>query len=165
MTMLAGMNEELDDEDVKEELMRCFSNAPTTIQAIEKLRGMKQRPVENARLYAARYKVIHFRANHLTAEEQNQSKEMMFYAGTLQDQMRRKLLKRIHSTYRALRNLWEAFNLTLDFEKEYQITQPWTDFAVMETCYEEPTVEDVFTTEEVQTQSQSQQQGQYQQGN
>ena len=28
MTMLAGMNEELDDEDVKEELMRCFSDAP-----------------------------------------------------------------------------------------------------------------------------------------
>ena len=27
----------------------------------------------------------------------------------------------------------------------------------METCYEEPTAEDVFTTEEVQTQSQSQQ--------
>ena len=31
MTMLAGMNEELDDEDVKEELIRCFSDAPTTI--------------------------------------------------------------------------------------------------------------------------------------
>ena len=26
MTMLAGMNEELDNEDVKEELMRCFSD-------------------------------------------------------------------------------------------------------------------------------------------
>ena len=35
----------------------------------------------------------------------------------------------------------------------------------METCYEEPTAEDVFTTEEVQTWSQSPQQGQYQQGN
>ena len=41
MTMLAGLNEELDDEDVKEELMRCFSDAPTTIQVIEELRGMK----------------------------------------------------------------------------------------------------------------------------
>ena len=58
MTMLTGMNEELDDEDLKDELMRCFSNAPTTIQAIEKLRGIKQRPSENTRLYAARYKVI-----------------------------------------------------------------------------------------------------------
>ena len=42
MTMLAGMNEELDDEDVKEELMRCFSTTLATIQVIEKLRGMKQ---------------------------------------------------------------------------------------------------------------------------
>ena len=42
MTMHAGMNEELDDEDVKEELMRCFSDTQTTIQVIEKLIGMKQ---------------------------------------------------------------------------------------------------------------------------
>ena len=41
MTMLPGMNEELDDEDVKEELMRCFLDAPITIQMIEKFRGMK----------------------------------------------------------------------------------------------------------------------------
>ena len=34
MAMLAGMNEELDDEDVKEELMRCFSDTLTTIQVI-----------------------------------------------------------------------------------------------------------------------------------
>ena len=61
--------------------------------------------------------------------------------------------------------MWEAFNLTLDFKKEYQITQPQTDFAVMETCYEDPTAENVFTTEEVQTWLQSQQQGQYPQGN
>ena len=93
MAILAGMNEELDNEDVKEELMRCFSNAPTTIQTIEKLRGMKQRPGENARLYAARYEVIHSRVNQLTAEQQNQSREMMFYAGTLHDHLRRKLLK------------------------------------------------------------------------
>ena len=62
MMMLAGMNKEIDDEGVKEELMRCFSNALTTIQAIGVLRGMKQRPDEQARLYTVRYKVIH-RAN------------------------------------------------------------------------------------------------------
>ena len=77
-----------------------FRQCPTTIQTIEKLRGMKQRPGENARLYADRYEVIHFRVNQLTAEEQNQSREMMFYMGALQDHLRRKLLKRIHSTYR-----------------------------------------------------------------
>ena len=64
---------------------------------------MKQSPGENARLHAARYEVIYFRANQLMVEEQNQSGEMMFYAGTLQDHLRRKLLKRIHSTYRPQR--------------------------------------------------------------
>ena len=48
MTMLAGMSKEVDDEDVKEELMKCFSNIPTTIQAIGVLRGMKQREGEKA---------------------------------------------------------------------------------------------------------------------
>ena len=100
MTMLAGMNEELADEDVKEELMRSFFDTSTTIQVIEKLRGMKQKPGENARLYAARYKVIHFRVNQLMAEEQSQSGEMMFYAGILQDHLSRKLLKKIYSSYR-----------------------------------------------------------------
>ena len=61
MTMLAGMSEEVDDEDIKEELMRCFSNAPTTIQAIQVLRAMQQRPGEIARLYTARYEIIHYR--------------------------------------------------------------------------------------------------------
>ena len=61
MTMLAGMSEEIDDEDIKEELMRCFSNAPTTIQVIQVLRAMQQRTGEIARLYTARYKIIHYR--------------------------------------------------------------------------------------------------------
>ena len=41
MTLLAGMTEKIDDEDIKEELMRCFSNAPTTIQMIQVLRAMQ----------------------------------------------------------------------------------------------------------------------------
>ena len=87
--------------------MRCFSDAPTTIQVIEKLRGMKQRPSDNARLYAARYEVINFKADQLMAEEQKQSREM-FYAGILQDHQRRKLHKRIHCTYRPPRYLQES---------------------------------------------------------
>ena len=38
MTMLANI-ETVDDEALKEEVMRCFSNAPTTFQAIKVLRG------------------------------------------------------------------------------------------------------------------------------
>ena len=123
MTMLAGMGEEIDDEDIKEKLMRCLSNAPTTFQAIQVLRAMQQRPGEQARLYTARYEVIHYRVNQLMADEQKQNGEMMFYAGTLQGPLRIKLLKKIHLNYRP-RTFREAFDLTLEFEKEYQITQP-----------------------------------------
>ena len=49
MTMLSAMNEEIDYEDLKEELMRCFSNGPTTIQTRGVLRAIKQRQGENAR--------------------------------------------------------------------------------------------------------------------
>ena len=34
------MDDNVSDEDLKEEIMRCFSNAPTTIQAIGVLRGI-----------------------------------------------------------------------------------------------------------------------------
>ena len=123
MTMLAGMSEDVDDEDIKEKLMCCFSNAPTTIQAIQVLRSMQQKPGEQARLYAACYQVLHYRANQLMADEQTQNGEMMFFAGTLMPPLWKKLLKKMHSHYRP-HTLREAFDLTLEFEKEYQITQP-----------------------------------------
>ena len=51
MTMLAGINEEVDDEALKEEIMRCLSNAPTIFQAIQVMREMQQRLGEQTRLY------------------------------------------------------------------------------------------------------------------
>ena len=41
--LLAGMSEDIDDENIKEELMEFFSNAPTTNQVIQVLRAMQQR--------------------------------------------------------------------------------------------------------------------------
>ena len=123
MTMLAGMSEEINDEDIKEELMRCFSNAPTTTQAIQVLRAMHQRPGEITRVYTARYEFIHYRVNQLIADEQTQNGELIFYAGTLHEPFRKKLLKKMHSNYR-LWTLGEAFNLMLELEKEHQVTQP-----------------------------------------
>ena len=55
-------------------------------------------------------------------------------------------------------------DVTMDFEVEHQITQPESELTVMETCYEEPTLEETYTTEEVQTRSQTQKQGQHHQG-
>ena len=41
-TIIAGMDGTVGDDDLKEEIMRCFSNAPTMIQAIRVLRGIRQ---------------------------------------------------------------------------------------------------------------------------
>ena len=55
-------------------------------------------------------------------------------------------------------------DVTMDIEVEHQITQPESQLTVMETCYEEPTLEETYMTEEVQTRSQAQKQGQQHQG-
>ena len=52
--------------------------------------------------------------------------------------------------------LREAFDLTLEFKKEYQITQPGPNLEVMETCYEDPEENDEYSMEEVQMRSQMQ---------
>ena len=75
MTMIAGMDDNVDDEVLKEEIMRCFSNAPTTIQAIVVLRGIRQRQNKQAGLYAASYKLVYIRAHQITLEEQTQVNE------------------------------------------------------------------------------------------
>ena len=105
------------------------------------------------------------------ADEQTQNGKMMFFAGTLLPPLWKKLLKKMHSYYRP-HTLREAFDLTLEFEKEYQITQPQSDFEVMETCHEDLEEDYDFSTEEVQMRSRAQNntqgnrpQGQYQQGN
>ena len=41
-TIIAGMDDTISDDNLKEEIMRCFSNAPTVIQAIGVLRGIRQ---------------------------------------------------------------------------------------------------------------------------
>ena len=51
MTMIAGVDDNIGDEDLKEEIMRCFSNAPT---AIGVLRGIRQRQNEQAQWYKSR---------------------------------------------------------------------------------------------------------------
>ena len=53
-------------------------------------------------------------------------------------------------------------DVTMDIEVEHQITQPEQQLTIMETCCEEPPMEETYTTEEVQMTSQPQKQGQQQ---
>ena len=41
-TIIAGMDDTVGDDALKEEIMRCLFNAPTMIQAIRVLRGIRQ---------------------------------------------------------------------------------------------------------------------------
>ena len=50
-------------------------------------------------------------------------------------------------------------DVTMDTEVEHQITQPESQLAVIETCYEDPTLEETYM-KEVQMRSQAQKQGQ-----
>ena len=88
--IIVGMDDNVSDEDLKEEIMRCFSNALTMIQAIGVLRGIQQRQNEQACLYAARYEFVHNRANNIMLEEQTQVSEIIHYVSTLLPHLKKK---------------------------------------------------------------------------
>ena len=123
------------DDDLKEKIMRCFSNAPTMVQAISILRGIRQRHNEQACLYTARYESIHSREHNIQPEEQTQVSELIHYTCTLLPHLQRKLLKKLNSLHEP-KSLREAMDVTMDMEVEHQITQPEQQLTTMETCYE-----------------------------
>ena len=146
-TIIAGMDDTVGDDDLKE-IMRCFSNAPTMIQAIGVLRSIRQQQNEQAHLYAARYEFVHNRAHNIQPEEQTQISELIHYMSTLLPYLQRKLLKKLNS-FHWPKSLREAMDVTMDIEVEHQITQPEQQLTIMETCCEEPPMEETYTTEEV----------------
>ena len=136
-TTIARMDDTISDDDLKEEIMRCFFNAPTMIQAIGVLRGIRQWQNEQAHLYAARYEFVHNRAHNIQPEEQTQVSELIHYTSTLLPYLQRKLLKKLNSFHQP-KSLREAMDVTMDIEVEHQITQPEPQITIMETCHEEP---------------------------
>ena len=74
-------------------------------------------------------------------EEQTQVNEMIHYALTLLPHLRKKMLKKLNTYYR-LKTLREAMDVTMEFKVEHQIAQLELDLTVMETCYEEPKLEE-----------------------
>ena len=57
------------------------------------------------------------------------------------------------NNYHRLKALQEAMDVTMEFEVEHQITQPELHLTVIKTCYEEPIIEETYTTEEVKIRS------------
>ena len=140
------MDDTVGDDDLKEEIMKCFSNAPTMVQAIGVLRGIRQRHNGQACLYTAIYEFIHNRAHNIWPEEQTQVSELIHYVSTLLPHLQRKLLKKLNLLHQP-QSLREAMDVTMDMEVEHQITQPEQQLTVMETCYEETPMQEICTTE------------------
>ena len=82
LSVLSGLNPRL-SEEVKEEMMTCFSPIPTRRQAIEMMRTMCQDDDEQMHQYIVRHKVAHTRAHRISPDDQISSSEIIEFAMTL----------------------------------------------------------------------------------
>ena len=122
LSVLSGLSPRLSNEEVKEEMMRCFSPIPTRRQAIEMMRTMCQEDDEQMPQYIMRHEVAHARAHRLSPDDQLSSSEIIEFTMTLQPIIQDKLLKRIDGD-RPPRSLREAYHQVLDLERKNQITK------------------------------------------
>ena len=121
LTVLLGLNPALTDDQIREEIMMCFSLAPTRRQALERLMAMHQETDGQMQQYIVRHEVAHLRAHKLTADKQCSISEIMEFAMKLQPYIQDKLLKKIDRN-RPPRNLCEAYDQAVDIEHKNQIT-------------------------------------------
>ena len=128
LTVLSGLNPALTNDQIREEIMMCFSLAPTRRQALERLRAMHQETDEQMLQYIVRYKVAHLRAHKLTADEQYSISEIMEFAMKLQPYIQDKLLKKIDGNQQP-RNLCEAYDQAVDIEHKNQIVSRYGTLA------------------------------------
>ena len=128
LTVLSGLNPALTGDQIREEIMMCFSLAPTRRQALEKLRAMHQDTDKQMRQYIVRHEVAHLRGHKLTADEQCNISEIMEFAMKLQPYIQDKLLKKIDGN-RPPRNLHEAYDQAVDIECKNKITSRYGTLA------------------------------------
>ena len=121
LTVLSGLNTALTDDQIREEIMMCFSLALTRRQTLEKLRAMHQETDKQMQQYIIRHEVAHLRAHKLTADKQCNISEIMEFAMKLQPYIQDKLLKKIDGN-RPQRNLCKAYDQAVDIECKNQIT-------------------------------------------
>ena len=119
--MLLGLNPALTNDQIREEIMMCFSLALTRRQALERLGAMHQETDEQMWQYIVRHEVVHLRAHKLTADKQCSISEIMEFAMKLQPYIQNKLLKKIDGN-RPPGNLCEAYDQAVDIEHKNQIT-------------------------------------------
>ena len=85
LSVLSGLCPVLSDEEVKEEMMRCFSPIPTRRQAVEMMRTMCQEVDEQMSQYISRHVVACTRAHWLLPDDQLSLSEIIEFAMTIKD--------------------------------------------------------------------------------
>ena len=120
LSVLSGLSPGLSDEEVKEEMMRCFSLIPTRRQTIEMMRTMCQEDDEQMHQYIVRHEVAHVWAHGFLPDDQLSSSEIIELTMTLQPVIQDNLLKRIDGD-RPPRSLQEAYHQALDLDRKNQI--------------------------------------------
>ena len=149
LSVLSGLNPRLSEEEMKEEMMRCFSPIPTRRQAIEMMRTMCQEYNEQMHQYIVRHEVAHTRAHRISPDDQISSSKIIEFGMTLQPIIQDKLLKRIDGN-RPPRSLREAYHQALDLERKNQITKRYemtVQVSQISDCTLEENIEEVDTME------------------
>ena len=80
LSVLSGLIPGLSDEEVKEEMMRCFTPIPMRRQTIEMMRTMCQEDGEQIHQYIMRHEVAHARAHRLSPDDQLSLSEIIEFA-------------------------------------------------------------------------------------
>ena len=117
LSVLSGLNPRLSEEEVKEEMLRCFSPIPTRRLAIEMMRTMHQEDNEQMHQYRVRHEVAHTRAHRISPDDKISSRKIIKFTMTLQPIIQDKLLKRINGD-RPPRSLREVYHQALDLERK-----------------------------------------------
>ena len=117
LSVLSGLNPRISEEEVKEEMMRCFSPSPTRRQAIEMMRTMCQEDNKQMHQYIVRHEVAHTRAHRISPDDQISWSEIIEFAMTLQPIIQDKLLKRINGD-RPPKSVREAYHQALDLKRK-----------------------------------------------
>ena len=84
LSVSSGLSPGHSDEEVKEEIMRCFSPIPISRQAIEMMRTMHLVDNEQIRQYIMRHEVAHVRAYRLSPDDQLSLSKIIEFTMTLQ---------------------------------------------------------------------------------
>ena len=117
LSVLSGLSPRFSNEEVKEEMMRCFSPKPMRQQAIEMMRMMCPEDNEQMHQHILRHEVAHAMAHRLSPDDQFSSSEIIEFTVKLQQFIQDKLLKKIYGD-RPPKSLREACHQALDLERK-----------------------------------------------